>query len=227
MDERDRRAIVWREIESKAFHPLGTAKIEKWLQIYKRSLSKLWEVEPLPEGNPNAPFNLPVLPLQCFFSNDDGRGLKFTITISSSKNIFWHLEVDPAYYSKANGLSQSKNYPSEHIKQDLEGDIETVLDGMLFHPRCHMHGNKLNIRPLVAPALDSREIRLGGGTENLFIFLAHVRYQFCIVSQGERDREKSRLVKLFTDAITNKNKNIPPAQLFPFRGLITSSKFNP
>jgi hypothetical protein len=216
MDERDRRAIVWREIESKAFHPLGTAEIEKWLQIYKRSLSKLWGVEPLIAGNPNAPFNLPVLPLQCSFSNGDGRGLKFTITISSSKKIFWHLEVDPVYYSKANGLNQSKKYPGEHYKQDLEGDVATVLDGMLFHPRCHMHGDKLNIRPLGAPALDLHEIRLGGGIENLFILLANVRYQFCLVSQEERDREKSRLVKLFTDAITNKNnKNITPSQLFP------------
>jgi hypothetical protein len=103
MDERDRRAIVWREIESKAFHPLGTAEIGTWLQIYKRSLSKLWEVEPLPEGNPNDPFNLPVLPLQCFFSNDDGRGLKFTITISSSKNIFWHLRLIPPIIRKPMG----------------------------------------------------------------------------------------------------------------------------
>jgi hypothetical protein len=216
MVEKDRLAIVWREIESRAFHPLGK-KIENWLQIYKRSLSKLWGIEPLPSGKPNAPFNLPISPFQCCFSNDDERGLKFTATIFSTERIFWHLEVDPDYYSKFYGLNQTKDYPrGRENNRNLKRDIETVLDGMLFHPRCHMHGDKLNIQPLGSHALDSHEIRLGGGIENLFIFLAHVRYQFFLVSHDKREEEKSRLVGLFTGAITD-NQNITPVQLFPIR----------
>jgi hypothetical protein len=216
MVEKDRLTIVWREIESKAFHPLGR-EIETWLQVYKRSLSKLWDIAPSPAGKSNASFNLPISSFQCCFSNDDEKGLKFTVAISSAERTFWHLEVDPGYYSKTDGLNQTKNYPREHKNnRDLEKDIEIVLDGMLFHPHCHMHGDKLNIQPLGNHALDSHEIRLGGGIENLFIFLAHVRYQFCLVSHDKREEEKSRLVKLFTGAITD-NQNITPVQLFPIR----------
>jgi hypothetical protein len=216
MDEKERRAIVWREIESKAFHPFGK-KIERWLQIYKRSLPNLWEVaQPLP-GKPDDPFDLPISSLQCWFFNGDGSGLKFTAAISAAERTFWQLEVDSGFYSKTDGLNQTKEYPSEHKNdRDLKSDVETVLDGMLFHPRCHIHGDKLAIPSLDNHALDPHEIRLGGGIENLFMFLAHVRYQFCLVSPDKRNEEQSRLVQLCTAAIAHKS-NITPAQLFPIQ----------
>jgi hypothetical protein len=52
------------------------------------------------------------------------------------------------------------------------------------------------------PLLALHEIRVSGGIENAFVFLFHLRYQFCLVSDEARGFERNRLVNLFTTAIS-------------------------
>lgn len=103
---------------------------------------------------------------------------------------------------------------------ELEGDVETVLNGMIFHPRNHSHGDELGIVSAfkAPPALLSKDIRFGGGIENGYVFLTHLRYQLCLLSNEARQTERTRLIQLFSNAIRErrheKGQPIPAGQLF-------------
>ncbi len=91
---------------------------------------------------------------------------------------------------------------------------------MIFHPRTHTHVEEYGLMlsaPPPLPLLALREIRIGGGIENAFVFLFHLRYQFCLVSEETRGTERARLVNLFTTAIRGNEAHVPPGELFGFR----------
>ena len=101
----------------------------------------------------------------------------------------------------------------------LNHDIESVLEGMIFHPRNHAHADKLGIVSELAdaPVLPPSEIRLAGGIENAFAFLTHLRYQFCLLSEDARQVEQTRLSRLFASAIREHRTTVPAAELFDFK----------
>ena len=119
----------------------------------------------------------------------------------------WKFHVDPGFHSKASLQTTVDKYP--HQMGELRRDVEAVLNGMLFHPRCHTHLEDLGIRHVQLDrekgGLKSHEIRIGGGIENPYVFLFHLRYQFCLVHTDARRNERLRLVDLFENAIKNKN----------------------
>lgn len=104
----------------------------------------------------------------------------------------------------------------------MKGDIEAVLDGMIFHPRCHSHLENFGIRQHVQldqdrDGLSSHEVRIGGGIENPYIFLFHLRYQFCLVSKEVRQTERQRLIDLFNMSISSSKQNVNAKDLFNFK----------
>ena len=116
--------------------------------------------------------------------------------------------------------NKSKRLSKGAISEYVKG----VLDGMIFHPRVHQHIesplNKLENKKKHKKEEENNkkkhkekkpEIRIGGGIDNSFLYLFHLRYQFC-PSPEKRKMEKDRLTDLFTDAIKN-NKTIPPNEL--------------
>jgi hypothetical protein len=221
MNAETRRAIVWREIEQLAFSP-SPADRGGWLTVYERTLANLWGRQgPEITIRRHSGFDADFLCLICDYSVEALD--KFSVTIThGAASTCWHLDVTPGFDSKGSLYKcPNSHYPRELMDANLERDVAHVLEGMIFHPCAHAHGDKLGIQSLLQPAppaLGPREIRLGGGIENAFVFLTHLRYQFCLLSDAARTAERARMVRLFTDAIRSHSRtSISAAVLFAFR----------
>lgn len=218
----ERQAVVWDAIERLAFRPPSTKDQRRWLAIYGKSLHQLWQLQPSDVTiNGIQGFDSWLLHVCCNYQIDSAEKYGATIVnAKTSKPACWQIHVDPGFFSRSSCYTgASESYPKQDIERHLEHDVQEALDGMIFHPRSHAHGNELGIdAKLEGPtALETREIRLGGGIENGFVFLAHLRYQFCLVSNVAREEEREYFVRLFTDAIKNKIQSIPPATMFQLR----------
>jgi hypothetical protein len=216
MNERQRRAITWETIERIAFQPKDQAS---WLQIYGRSLGPFWRVQAADVVLEINGFEAGFLNLACQYQVEALHEYNVRIiNAASDRKYSWSLEVDPAYCSKASLVGPQQSYPRQDMGKHLQADVKAVLEGMLFHPRAHCHGEDIEMTlSLTDGALSAHEVRLGGGIENAFTFLTHLRYQFCLVSEDVRKAEKTRLVDLFTTAISEKRSVVPAANLFDFR----------
>ena len=218
MNDNKRRAIVWDTIERLAFRPNPPAS---WLAFYARTLHGLWGVEPMWDRFAlNDYFDIPFLMLKCDYLIESID--KYSVSLIQDSSIvrcYWQNHIDPEYLSKGSLYSASGRYPRQQRAQ-LQRDIEAVLDGMLFHPRCHTHFEDLGILPVQLDrdrgGLSSHEVRIGGGIENPYVFLFHLRYQFCLVSSQARDDEKTRLIDLFENAIRNNDSTVNARNLFNF-----------
>ena len=210
--------ILWDTIERLAFRPDSPAK---WLAIFERTLHKLWRVEPKDvEIRQPAGFNFPLLNVACNYWVETAEKYGVSImNIAAQAPSRWTVHTDPDFPSKAAFCASPGKYPHRDRDKHLRADVAYVLDGMVFHPRNHAHGDLLGIVPdlgAAGPGLRCHEVRLGGGIENAFVFLTHLRYQFCLVSEDARQSEKTRLVDLFTRAIAGNQTVVPPANLFDF-----------
>jgi len=109
---------------------------------------------------------------------------------SSANHLYWKNHIDSEFLSKASLYTSTDKYPLEKMDKLVRNDVAAVLDGMFFHPRCHMHPEDLGVQhEQLDPdrgGLKSHEVRIGGGIENPYVFLFHVRYQFCLVSNQVR-----------------------------------------
>jgi hypothetical protein len=217
LSDAERRAIVWDTVERMAFRP---QKPKRWIGVFKRTLHTLWKVEPFPWEN--GKFALPIPDLECRYHAETVEKYNSQLVRHSVNATVWRIEVDPEYLSRAALHDASGKYPHQARQSRLRRDVELVLDGMLFHPRNHTHLSELGIgvpeRPDLRPADRSRklEVRIGGGIENSFIFLFHLRYQFCLISEVRKE-ERRRLVELFTNAISVNRPTVTARDLFDFR----------
>ena len=87
------------------------------------------------------------------------------------------------------------DYPAAEIDTHLRSDIESVLDGMLFHPRNHAHLSTVGFATAgdTDPScgmLKADDIRVTSSANNGFVFLYHLAYQLCVVSKIARANEK-------------------------------------
>ena len=218
MTENERRAIVWDTIERIAFRPPSP---KKWLGVYAKTLHRLWGMEPMwGRFACNDQFDVPFLMLNCNYSIESVA--KYSVSLlqdSSTVRCFWQNHIDPQYLSKGSLYSAVGRYPQQQ-KAQLRSDIEAVFNGMIFHPRCHTHLEDLGIHHVQLDrgkgGLSSREVRIGGGIENPYIFLFHLRYQFCLVSSQVRQSERQRLIDLFERLIRN-NQNVNARDLFDYK----------
>lgn len=219
MNERQRRAITWDKIERMTFHPRDQKDQARWLSIYGRSLGRFWQVQDADVVfDPNR-FEAVFLGVACEYEvvARDKYNVRI-INTASDRKYAWSLHVDPAYCSKASLAGASEDYPRQDMGQHLQEDVTAVLDGMVFHPRTHCHGEDIELTlNLADDALPVHEVRIGGGVENAFVFLTHLRFQFCLVASQVRDEERTRLIGLFTTAIQNKRQTVSAAQVLNFQ----------
>jgi len=213
----ERSAIVWATIERIAFSPSGKDRTS-WMRIFALTLPGIWGVEPWGLGHlkNNDNFPIPSFPgMVCNFAIKDSSKFAVGIHRKGVPASIWHVETDPAYCSQACLSVPTTPYPGRSTNH-LRSDVERVLDGMIFHPRCHSHLSILDRGMDEGSAnftgLDPHEIRLGGGIENPYVFLLHLRYQFCLV-ESIRKNERDRLILLFESAIRQKRTSIPPSEL--------------
>ena len=220
MTPQERQSIVWAIIERMAFrpNPAGT-----WMALYERTIHRLWEIQP---GDVvirhNTEFQVPFLNIICQYHLVERVGKKYdaSIRLTGDQSCFlWTVHVDPDYASKAALHNESRSYQRQDRARHLHDDVASVLDGMVFHPRNHTHIEECGLTAdlLVNSALlAAHEIRIGGGIENAYVFLFHLRYQFCLVSVESRTQERNRLIDLFTSAIAERRESVPPNELFDF-----------
>jgi hypothetical protein len=218
MNDNKRRAIVWDTIERIAFRPNPPAR---WLGVYAKTLHDLWGMDRIfTRFSLNDEFTVSFLNLRCKHKIESESKYDVSFVHDSSDCLHLKIHVDPDYLSKASLQALVDNYPSQQIGK-LSGDVEDVLDGMLFHPRCHVHLEDLGVRymqlDLEKGGLGLHDIRVGGGIENPYIFLLHLRYQFCLVHTDVRRDERLRLINLFDNAIREKKQNVNAKELFNFK----------
>lgn len=214
MNERQRRAIAWDTIERMAFQPAPN-KSEDWLEKYGRSLAQFWQAQHTDVNYSANGFEAWFLNIACEYEvvARDQYSVRI-INAESDRRLSWSLHVGPGYCSKASLVGAQDDYPIQHVANDLRGDVTAVLDGMLIHPRNHCHGEDMELTMnLVATALPTHEVRLGGGIENAFVFLTHLRYQLCLLNGALRDAERDRLIDLFTTAIRDKRNSVPAKEI--------------
>ncbi|MBW2647759.1 MAG: hypothetical protein JRE23_16620 [Deltaproteobacteria bacterium] len=218
MNDNKRRAIVWDTIERLAFHPKSPVS---WLSVYAKTLHGLWGVEPMwKRFSLNDNFSVTFLNLKCKHFIESVSKYSISFVHDSSDCMHWQTHVDPKFYSKASLQTSALKYPREEMNKKLCRDVDAVLNGMLFHPRCHAHLEDLGARHVQLDqdkdGLSSHEVRIGGGVENPYVFLFHLRYQFCLVSSQVRQTEKQRLVDLFERSIRH-NQDVNSRDLFDYK----------
>lgn len=220
MNEMKRLAIVWDTIERIAFRPSSNKDRSTWLGIYAKTLHKFWCMESMHNHfGSNDIFDIPFLDMKCDYKIKNAKNYSVSLQGSSAIHSYWQNDIDSEYLSKASLHSVSGPYPHQQ-RTYLQRDIEAVLDGMFFHPRCHAHLEDIGVRHVQLDqdrdGLSSHEVRIGGGIENPYVFLFHLRYQFCLVSDHVRQAEKTRLIPLFENAIRNNDSTVNARDLFSF-----------
>ncbi len=219
MNDKQRRAIVWDTIERLAFRPDQPAS---WLGLYAKTLHKLWGMEPMwARFGLDDEFIVNFPNLKCSYKIESASKYEISFVHDSSDCLHWQIHVDPGFHSKSSLQIAVGKYPSQQMGE-LRRDVESVLYGMLFHPRCHTHLEDLGVRHVQldegSGGLKSHEIRIGGGIENPYVFLFHLRYQFCLVSDQVRQTERQDLIDLFVRSIRNNDKTVSARELFNFQG---------
>lgn len=136
-----------------------------WLQKYTNSTGRLL-------GNPGA-YILNPKDIEIDFSDfltitlDIKSHDHFSATIRVGGILLWDHHVDPKYRTL-----HSKSIIQSHwtqVQKNLKiSQIKSVLEDLLLHPEVHQH--------FVVPELN-HEVRLGGGINNVYQFLIHLRMQ--------------------------------------------------
>ncbi len=221
MSDVDRFAI-WSKIEQLAFRP-QEKEMQSWLSMYRISLHTIWQIHASRSYlKSKDTFNIPFLNLKCDYQIEYIKNKKkYSVTLRdlSTNGGKWQIHVDPKYDSKSSLQTSQKKCPQKESK--LRCDITKVLDGMLFHPRCHTHLEDIGIPHTQldqnSNKLSLHDIRIGGGIENPYVFLLHLRYQFCLIKQA-REKERTRLIDLFRVAIQdNKKQTVNASDLLNYR----------
>jgi len=218
MNDNKRRTIVWDAIERLAFRPNRPAN---WLSVYAKTLHDIWGMDrKWARFSLNDEFIIPFLDLKCSHFIESESKYNVSFLQDSSDRLHWQIHLDPGFPSKASLQICVDRYPRQQLSK-LSRDVEAVLDGMIFHPRCHTHLESLGIRKVQLDrgrgGLSSHEIRIGGGIENPYVFLFHLRYQFCLVHTDVRRDERQRLIDLFTGSIGKREQSVNPQKLFNFK----------
>ncbi len=220
MNDNKRRAIVWDTIERLAFRPSSNNDRNTWLGVYARTLHKLWDMESMwNHFTLDDKFSVIFLSLECSYYIESVDKYNVTLKNDSSDRLHWKMHVDPGFHSKGSLQACADSYPRQQ-NSELRRDIEAVLDGMLFHPRCHTHLEDIGVRHVQldqdSGGLSSHEVRIGGGIENPYVFLFHLRYQFCLVADQVRQTERQCLIDLFDNSIRVNSQNVSARDLFDF-----------
>ena len=219
MTETERRAIVWDLIEQLAFRPWNKEK--SWLRYYSIQLRHLLQLEPVwvKDGSQGL-FQIAELKIACEYKIESQNAYVACLKKTENERTIWSVHVDEAYLSKAALHMAEVDYPETEIDTHLRSDISIVLEGMLFHPRNHAHLSAVGF--LTAGDIDppcgmlkADDVRVCSSAYNGFVFLCHLAYQLCVVSDQARDNEKTRLIDLFETSIRNRQK-VSARELFNF-----------
>jgi hypothetical protein len=199
LDKKIIRAYLWQEVIRLGFSPEDEKKQKYWLHKYIESLKDFLELESYPDtpkSNSGIDFSYSTsigLDIEGTITKKDKFTVKFLyLQPSLNSALMWDHDVDGAFFTfPVQEFLTRHNQRNPALREFSDEDMGVVLDGLIFHPAAHQH---------IESPIDKHEIRLGGGIGNAFLFLFHLRYQFCPFDD-KRKAEEKRLVKLFKDTI--------------------------
>jgi len=212
---------IWTVIERILFSPISDKEIKSWFRQYYKFSLKLWEKEV--DWNKSNNYKLVLNDnFQIFFKTPFDLP-KFSVDISYKKAIQSIHYDNSKYFSKIDlvdifnsGIDKEYLRKLKQVKPSRE-EIRNVLTSMIVHPDLHVHFYKekfieeKDIKP-------SNYIRLGFNTNNPFMFLYHLAFQFCDYKTNFKESEMKqaefkRLVDLVENNIEAKTV-IPSGVLF-------------
>jgi hypothetical protein len=207
MDRDIIRAYLWRDAIRLGFCPLGSKDRKRWLLQYRNSLGKFWEIgehpfkQPFIDGQVKISCKQFCIDFDMYITGIGNYEVHFLYCPANKQNeLMWIHGVDSHYFSFPEQSFLTKhNRRKDAIRRMDEYDMVAVIDGLVCHPHTHQH--------IEAP-IDQHEIRIGGGINNAFLFLFHLRYQLCPIEK-KRESERLRLINLFRVSIEG-NKRIQP-----------------
>lgn len=180
----------------------GSAKDQQgWLFQYGQSIKDFWETSyPKPPRLENGRITAvidctDILHLSMIYQVDSA--YKFNVRFQypftlNNKQLIWIHDVDGKFFCFPSQLFLIRDGLEKVALKKFEiDDVEAVIDGLLLHPKAHQH---------IESPINDHDIRIGGGLDNPFLFLFHLRYQFCPISV-KKQKEKERLTILFSDAL--------------------------
>lgn len=200
MDKNFIRAYLWQDIIRLGFCPHGTKNQMHWLHQFGQSLKNFWEVDTYPKspcnknGKTVAVIDCTVFDVYLEYTVEHAARfmVSFFFALAITRELMWKHDVDGSFCTfPVQPFLTYHNQRNAAVKEFSCKDIEAVLDGLIFHPAAHQH--------IMSP-IDSHEIRIGGGINNPFLYLFHLRYQLC-PHREKREAERNRLIELFTNAV--------------------------
>lgn len=206
MDKQMIRAYLWQAVIRSGFCPGSTKDQKVWLGQYSRSVREFWEISSYPEAareeNGKLKGRIDCTDLfNLLFEYAINSANKFNVVFcythpqNKKELIFWEHDVDAGdgkYFSFPIQLFlNSRGREKVAIKEFAPDDIKAVVNGLLLHPKAHQH---------IESPINNHDIRIGGGIDNPFLYLFHLRYQLCPIPD-KRIKEKKRLISLFSDAL--------------------------
>lgn len=205
MDNDIIQVYLWQKVIRLGFSPSKDRDIKSWLHQYNKSLPTFWETDEYPKiSKENDQFQIKVnfhqinISFDCFITNIKKFAVYF-LHIANTIGLIWTHDVDHEFFALPSQLLLNKiGKEKQAISKISTQHIEKVLDGLIFHPRSHQH---------IESPINKHEIRIGGGIDNPFVFLLHLRYQLCL-DPTKRKKEKGYLIDLFESVIRNKETTV-------------------
>lgn len=207
--------FIWKEIIRLGFSPKKDNEIKKWMNLYFGSLDGFWGLNEYPFNRKKETIDFNELNLSIQLKGFNKNLMRSPVSIDfydiDKELIIWSHDVDNKYFFISDYINEIKDKDfmgksdanlDKFRKSITKEKIKAVLDGLIFHPRVHQHMHFL---------FDNHEIRIGGGIENPFLFLFHLRYQLC-PSLEQKEAEEERLIELFKNYF-EKNKKITKSEL--------------
>ena len=204
MDNDIIRAYIWDEVIRLGFSP-SAKDISKWLRVYGGSLQDFWEESEIPFSMKNENSQLKVeicckrqvcMDLEFRMTNSTIHATRFLhIPPKKSGELMWVHDVDLTNYFSFPERSLLNKYDKRNraLRRINDYHVEAVVDGLICHPHTHQH---------IDSPIGEHEIRIGGGINNPFLFLFHLRYQLCPIPEKRR-LERGRLISLFKESIVS------------------------
>ena len=189
------QAYLWQDVIRLGFK---IKEHQKWIKTYLGSLQKFWEVHDYPctsgpkckDNSIKAKIENPDLELWWEFDLRLKEHPHFHLEFNHLNGNIWRHHADHAYYGLPIEKMLDERDRSVAIAEFSRDDLEIILDAMIFHGRAHQH---------IKSPFPENKIRIGGGIDNPFLYLFHLRYQLC--PKEKRNAEKRRVMVLFESAI--------------------------
>ena len=212
MDKQLIRAYLWQAVIRTGFCPESTKDKKSWIRLHGQSIREFWGIPSYPKAPTMEKGKIKYsidctdllgLYLDCSVNSVHEFNVRFLYLPPQDNKelIMWTHDVDDGggkYFSSPVQPFLSHKDEKKALAKFKPDDLDAVLNGLIFHPKAHQH--------IESPAsLDNHHIRIGGGIDNPFLYLFHLRYQFC-PDAAKRKAERDRLTVLFADACRNKSK---------------------